>query len=92
MAPRTHRDYTSTVRDLKALIASEAEGDRRAALTKNIDMMNSEITRLRDSVDGMGALKAKVEGLTWLVRTVIIGAVLEIIVGVVVALLMKGAR
>lgn len=86
------RDYTSTVTDLKAMVRKEAEGDRRAQLTRDLDLMNGEIVRLRNKTDSIGALEAKVEGLTWLVRSVIVVAALEIIVGVIVAFVMKGSK
>jgi hypothetical protein len=89
-APRVQRDYTDTVRDLKSLVRAEADGERREQLVRNLDLMNSEITRLRDKVDTIGALTARVEGLTWLVRSVIVVAVLEVMVGLAVAYILKG--
>jgi hypothetical protein len=83
------RDYTRTVTDLNALIAKEAEGVRKEQLTRNLDLMLSEITRLRDRTETLGGLEQKVEGLTWLVRSVIVVAVFEFIVGVAVAWVMR---
>lgn len=90
MTPR--RDYTATVRDLKALIRAEAEGERREQLTRNIDLMQSEITRLRDKSDIVTTLEAKVEGLTWLVRGVIVVAGVELLLGLAMAFIMKGSK
>lgn len=92
MTAPVRRDYTTTVRDVKALIAAEAEGQRKLELTRNVDLMLSEITRLRDRTETLGALDAKVEGLTWMVRSVIVVAVLEFVVGIGVAFVMKGAK
>jgi hypothetical protein len=86
------RDYSHTVRDLKALVLAETEGERKAQLTKNLELMNSEILRLRGTADVVIALKERVEGLTWMVRSVIVVAALEIVVGVTVALIMRGPR
>ena len=92
MTAPVRRDYTTTVRDVKALIAAEAEGQRKLELTRNVDLMLSEITRLRDRTETLGALDAKVEGLPWMVRSVIVVAVLEFVVGIGVAFVMKGAK
>lgn len=86
------RDYTDTVRDLKAAVRAEKEGAASVQLIRNLDSMLSEITRLRDRTDTMSALEARVEGLTWMVRSVIVAAVVEFLVGVAVAFVMKGAK
>jgi hypothetical protein len=86
---RPVRDYSQTVRDLKALIASETAGERKEALNRNIDMMNSEIMRLRDRTESIATLEAKVESLEWLVRGVIVVASLELVCGILIALFRK---
>lgn len=86
---RPVRDYSQTIRDLKALIASESAGERKEQLTRNIDMMNSEITRLRDRTESIATLEAKVESLEWLVRGVIVVASLELVCGILIALFRK---
>jgi hypothetical protein len=83
-------EYTDTVRDLKALVLREAADDKRRALTENIDKMAAQLERQRDWYKDLAVLTERVDGLVWLVRGVLVVCAVEIVAGVVVALLIKG--
>jgi hypothetical protein len=82
-------EYTDTVRDLKALIRREAEEDKRRSLSQNVDRMVAQLERQREKLIDLAVLIERVDGLTWMVRGVIVTTALEIIAGIVVALLLK---
>lgn len=88
MSPRN--EYTDTVRDLHALIRKEASDQKRTELTRNVDMMAAQLERQRDQLIDLKVLAERVDGLVWLVRGVVVTCALEIIAGVVVALMIKG--
>lgn len=81
-------EYTDTVRDLHALIRKEA-GEKRALLAANVDKMATQLERQRDQLTDLKVLTERVEGLTWLVRGVIVTLALEIVGGVIVGLLLR---
>lgn len=83
-------EYTDTVRDLQALIRREADDDKRKSLSENVDKMSLQLERQRDQLTDLKVLTERVDGLVWLVRGVVVTTALEIIAGVVVALLLKG--
>lgn len=83
-------EYTDTVRDLHKLIRAEADLDKRETLTANVDKMAAQLERQRDQLTDLKVLAERVEGLTWIVRGVIVTTALEIVVAVVVGLLVKG--
>jgi hypothetical protein len=83
-------EYTDTVRDLKALLRSEADEDKRRALTQNLDRMTTQLERQRERLTDLKVLKERVDGLVWLVRGVIVLFAVEAGAGVFVALLVKG--
>lgn len=83
-------EYTDTVRDLKALVRREAADDKRQALSENIDKMAAQLERQRDQLADLRVLSERVDGLVWLVRGVVVTTALEVIAGVVVALIVKG--
>jgi hypothetical protein len=82
-------EYTDTVRDLKALIKREAEENKRRSLSQNVDRMVAQLERQREKLIDLAVLTERVDGLTWMVRGVIVTTALEIIAGIVVALLLK---
>ncbi len=84
-------EYTDTVRDLKALVLREAAADKRRALTENINKMAAQLERQRDQMTDLKVLTERVDGLVWLVRGVVVVAAIEIVAGVIVALLVKGS-
>jgi DNA-binding transcriptional regulator GbsR (MarR family) len=83
-------EYTDTVRDLKALIRREAADDKRQALTENVDKMAAQLERQRDQLVDLKVLTERVDGLVWLVRGVVVATALEVVAGIVVALMLKG--
>ena len=83
-------EYTDTVRDLKALVLREAADDKRRVLTDNIDKMAAQLERQRDQLTDLKVLTERVDGLVWLVRGVVVVCAIEIVAGVIVALLVKG--
>lgn len=83
-------EYTDTVRDLHALIRREAADDKRKSLAANVDKMAAQLERQRDQLTDLKVLTERVDGLIWLVRGVVITTGLEVIAGIIVALLMKG--
>lgn len=85
----TRNEYTQTVSDLHALIRREA-GEKRQALAANVDKMAAQLERQRDQLTTLEVLKERVDSLTWLVRSVIVATLLEIIAGATVALLVHG--
>lgn len=88
MSPRN--EYTDTVRDLHALIRREAADDKRQALATNVDKMAAQLERQRDQLTDLRVLQERVDGLVWLVRGVVVATGLEIVAGIVVALVVKG--
>ena len=88
----SRNEYTDTVRDLHALIRREASDAKRATLTTNVDKMAALIERQRDQLTDLRVLAERVDGLVWLVRGVIVTCAIEIIAGVVVVLMVKGAK
>lgn len=91
MSPRKN-EYTDTVRDLHALIRREASDTKRATLTANVDKMAAQLERLGNDRTALAVLSERVDGLVWLVRGVVVTCGLEIIAGIVVALMLKGAK
>jgi hypothetical protein len=87
---KERNEYTDTVRDLHALIRREASDAKRAALTSNVDKMAAQLERQREQLTDLKVLAERVDGLVWLVRGVVVTCALEIIAGVIVALLLKG--
>jgi len=85
----SRNEYSDTVRDLHALIRRE-EGEKRDTLSANLDRMAGQLERQRDQLGELAVLKERVDGLVWLVRSVIVVCALEIVSGIVVALLVKG--
>lgn len=83
-------EYTETVRDLHALIRREADDEKRTALAANVDKMALQLERQRDQLAALAVITERVDGLTWLVRSVIVASLLEIIVGAGVALIVHG--
>lgn len=83
-------EYTDTVRDLHALIRREASDAKRATLTTNVDRMAAQLERQRDQLVDLKVLTERVDGLVWLVRGVVVATALEVVAGIVVALLVKG--
>lgn len=83
-------EYTDTVRDLHALIRREGQEDKRKTLAANVDKMAQQLERQRDQLTDLKVLTERVDGLIWLVRGVIVTIGLEVIAGIIVALLMKG--
>jgi hypothetical protein len=83
-------EYTDTVRDLKALIRREAEEDKRRELSENVDRMVTLIERQREKLTDLAVLTERVDGLTWMVRGVIVSTAVQIVAGIVIALLLKG--
>lgn len=83
-------EYTDTVRDLHALIRREAADDKRQALGLNVDKMAAQLERQRDQLTDLKVLTERVDGLVWLVRGVVVATALEVVAGVIVALLVKG--
>jgi DNA-binding transcriptional regulator GbsR (MarR family) len=83
-------EYTDTVRDLKALLRREADEEKRRSLTENLDRMTTQLERQRERLTDLKVLKERVDGLTWLVRGVIVLFAVEAGAGVFVALLLKG--
>jgi len=88
VSPRN--EYTDTVRDLHALIRREAADDKRQALATNVDKMAAQLERQRDQLTDLKVLTERVDGLVWLVRGVVVAAALEVVAGVIVALLVRG--
>jgi hypothetical protein len=83
-------EYTDTVRDLKSLIRREAEEDKRRELSENVDRMVTLIERQREKLTDLAVLTERVDGLTWMVRGVIVSTAVQIVAGIVIALLLKG--
>ena len=83
-------EYTDTVRDLKAMLRLEADAEKRQELARNLDKMQAQLERQRDLDKGLSVLTERVDGLVWLVRGVLVVCAIEIVAGVVVALLVKG--
>jgi hypothetical protein len=83
-------EYTDTVRDLHALIRREADDDKRQQLAVNVDKMATQLERQRDQLTDLRVLTERVDGLVWLVRGVVVTVGLEVVAGIVVALLVKG--
>jgi nitrogen fixation/metabolism regulation signal transduction histidine kinase len=83
-------EYTDTVRDLNALIRREADDEKRRELTDNLAKMTAQLERQRDQLGDLKVLTERVDGLTWLVRGVIVLFAVEAGAGVFVALLLKG--
>jgi hypothetical protein len=83
-------EYTDTVRDLKALIRRETEEDKRRELSENVDRMVTLIERQREKLTDLAVLTERVDGLTWMVRGVIVSTAVQIVAGIVIALLLKG--
>lgn len=88
MSPRN--EYTDTVRDLHSLIRKEASDQKRTALAANVDKMAAQLDRQREQLTDVKVLQERVDSLTWLVRSVIVAVLMEIIAGTAVALLVKG--
>lgn len=86
MSPRN--EYTDTVRDLHDLIRREA-GDKRRILAANVDKMATQLERQRDELVNVKVLAERVDGLTFLVRVVILATALEIVAAVVAGLLLR---
>lgn len=89
MSPRRN-EYTDTVRDLQALIRREAADSKRKTLSENVDKMAAQLERQRDQLTDLKVLTERVDGLLWLVRGVVVTTAVEIIAGIVVALMLKG--
>jgi nitrogen fixation/metabolism regulation signal transduction histidine kinase len=83
-------EYTDTVRDLKAMVRREADDEKRRELSENLDKMAAQLERQRDQLGDLKVLTERVDGLTWLVRGVIVLFAVEAGAGVFVALLLKG--
>jgi hypothetical protein len=88
MSPRN--EYSDTVRDLHALIRREAADNKRQSLADNVDKMATQLERQRDQLTDVRVLEERLNGLSWLVKSVIVTVALEIVAGIVVALLLKG--
>jgi hypothetical protein len=86
----TRNEYTDTVRDLHALIRREASDAKRVVLAANVDKMAAQLERQRDQLVDLKVLTERVDGLVWLVRGVVVATALEVVGGIVVALLVKG--
>jgi hypothetical protein len=86
----TRNEYTDTVRDLHALIRREAADHKRKALADNVDKMAAQLERQQNQLTDLRVLSERVDGLVWLVRGVVVTTGLEVIAGIVVALLVKG--
>ena len=85
-------EYTDTVRDLHALIRREASDAKRVTLTANVDKMAAQLERQRDQLVDLKVLEERVDGLVWLVRGVLVTCAIEIIAGVAIVLMVKGAK
>jgi hypothetical protein len=85
-------EYTDTVRDLHALIRREADDGKRKTLSENVDKMAAQLERLGQERTALAVLTERVDGLVWLVRGVVVTCALEIIAGVVVALMVRGGH
>jgi hypothetical protein len=83
-------EYSDTVRDLKALIRREADDAKRQDLSLNVDKMAAQLERQQEKLTDLKVLTERVDGLVWLVRGVIVATALEVVAGIVVALLLKG--
>jgi hypothetical protein len=90
VTPPRRNEYTDTVRDLHLLIRREAADDKRKSLATNVDKMALQLERQREQLTDLAVLTERVDGLVWLVRGVIVTCALEIIAGIVVALMIKG--
>lgn len=86
----TRNEYTDTVRDLHALIRKEASDAKRTMLASNVDKMAAQLERQRDQLVNLNVLTERVDGLVWLVRGVVVTCAIEIIAGIVIALMIKG--
>jgi hypothetical protein len=89
MSPKRN-EYTETVRDLHTLIRREAAEDKRKSLSENVDRMALQLDRQREQLTDLKVLTERVDGLVWLVRGVVVTTAIEIIAGIVVALMVKG--
>jgi hypothetical protein len=83
-------EYTDTVRDLKAMVRREADDEKRRELSENLDKMAAQLERQRDWYKDLAVLTERVDGLVWLVRGVLVVCAIEVVAGVIVALLVKG--
>lgn len=84
-------EYTDTVRDLHALIRREASDAKRQALADNVDKMAAQVERQRDQLTELRVLTERVDGLVWLVRGVIVATAVQVVGGIVLALMLKHA-
>lgn len=82
-------EYTETVRDLQALIRKEADAQKRADLAANVERMQTQIERQKDQLGDMRVLEERVKGIDYLVKGVLILVFLEVVGGLVVAVIMK---
>jgi hypothetical protein len=90
VTPPRRNEYSDTVRDLHALIRREAAEDKRKGLASNVDKMALQLERQREQLTDLKVLTERVDGLVWLVRGVVVTTAIEIIAGIVVALMVKG--
>jgi hypothetical protein len=83
---RLERDFTAMADEIKA---------QRAEIT-SLRLANATAVNVKDAKviadDATKALTERVDWLVWMVRGVIVATVLEVVVGVVVAFLMKGSK
>jgi hypothetical protein len=84
------QQYSETVRDLHALIRREASDSKRDALSEDVDRMAEQLEKQRDALTELKVLSERVDGLVWLVRGVVVACLMEVIAGVIVALLVHG--
>lgn len=82
-------EYTETVRDLQALIRKEADAQKRVDLAANVERMQTQIERQKDQLGDMRVLEERVKGIDYLVKGVLILVFLEVVGGLVVAVIMK---
>ena len=82
-------EYTETVRDVQALIRKEADAQKRADLAANVERMQTQIERQKEQLADMRVLEERIKGIDYLVKGVLILGLLEIIVGVAVAMAVK---
>lgn len=82
-------EYTETVRDLQALIRKEADAQKRADLAANVERMQTQIERQKDQLADLRVLEERIKGIDYLVKGVLILGLLEVVGGIVVAVIMK---
>jgi len=82
-------EYTETVRDVQALIRKEADAQKRADLAANVERMQTQIERQKEQLADMRVLEERIKGIDYLVKGVLILGLIEVAVGVVVAVIVK---